>query len=82
MRLGILGLPQAGKSTLFEILVASAPPRAAGLDRRHAREPRARSCEPPAHERSGHEQPAGGGRQHADRGTPVESRRRRRSCRV
>ena len=30
MRLGILGLPQAGKSTLFEILVASAPPRAAG----------------------------------------------------
>jgi len=30
MRLGILGLPQAGKSTLFEILVASAPARAAG----------------------------------------------------
>jgi GTP-binding protein YchF len=30
MRLGILGLPQSGKSTLFEILVASAPARAAG----------------------------------------------------
>jgi GTP-binding protein YchF len=30
MRLGILGLPQAGKSTLFEILVAGAPPRAPG----------------------------------------------------
>ena len=30
MRLGILGLPQSGKSTLFEILVASAPARAPG----------------------------------------------------
>ncbi|MEO6461488.1 MAG: DUF933 domain-containing protein [Candidatus Eisenbacteria bacterium] len=30
MRLGILGLPQAGKSTLFEILVASAPARTPG----------------------------------------------------
>ena len=30
MRLGILGLPQGGKTTLFEILVSNAPPRAAG----------------------------------------------------
>ena len=30
MRLGILGLPQSGKSTLFEILVAGAPARAPG----------------------------------------------------
>lgn len=30
MRLGILGLPQAGKTTLFEILVSNAPPRAPG----------------------------------------------------
>src|SRR5688500_6606794 len=30
MRLGILGLPQAGKSTLFEILVAGAPARTPG----------------------------------------------------
>jgi ribosome-binding ATPase len=30
MRLGILGLPQSGKTTLFEILVSNAPPRAAG----------------------------------------------------
>ncbi|MGH7723829.1 MAG: DUF933 domain-containing protein [Candidatus Eiseniibacteriota bacterium] len=30
MRLGILGLPQSGKTTLFEILVAGAPPRAPG----------------------------------------------------
>ncbi len=30
MRLGILGLPQSGKTTLFEILVASAPPRTPG----------------------------------------------------
>jgi GTP-binding protein YchF len=30
MRLGILGLPQGGKTTLFEILVANAPPRAPG----------------------------------------------------
>lgn len=30
MRLGILGLPQGGKSTLFEILVAGAPARAPG----------------------------------------------------
>jgi ribosome-binding ATPase YchF (GTP1/OBG family) len=28
--LGILGLPQSGKSTLFEILVASAPSRTPG----------------------------------------------------
>jgi GTP-binding protein YchF len=33
MRLGILGLPQSGKTTLFEILVANAPPRAAGARR-------------------------------------------------
>ena len=30
MRLGILGLPQSGKTTLFEILVSNAPPRAPG----------------------------------------------------
>ena len=30
MRLGILGLPQAGKTTLFEILVSNAPPRPPG----------------------------------------------------
>jgi len=30
MRLGILGLPQSGKTTLFEIIVSNAPPRAAG----------------------------------------------------
>ena len=30
MRLGILGLPQGGKTTLFEILVSNAPPRAPG----------------------------------------------------
>ena len=30
MRLGIHGLPQAGKTTLFEILVSNAPPRAPG----------------------------------------------------
>lgn len=30
MRLGILGLPRSGKTALFEILVANAPPRAAG----------------------------------------------------
>jgi GTP-binding protein YchF len=30
VRLGILGLPQAGKTTLFEILVSNAPPRAPG----------------------------------------------------
>jgi GTP-binding protein YchF len=30
MRLGILGLPQSGKTTLFEILVSNAPPRPPG----------------------------------------------------
>ena len=30
MRIGILGLPQGGKTTLFEILVSNAPPRAPG----------------------------------------------------
>jgi GTP-binding protein YchF len=30
MRLGILGLPQGGKTTLIEILVSNAPPRAPG----------------------------------------------------
>ena len=30
MRLGILGLPQGGKTTLFEIVVSNAPPRAPG----------------------------------------------------
>jgi hypothetical protein len=39
MRLGILGLPQGGKTTLFEILVSNAPPRAPG-----ARQDRSASC--------------------------------------